>query len=259
VLVVIVPGGIPGAPEDNAALFPFAYLAMLAGPSIAGLSLTGLVHGRAGFRELRSRLLGCRVGARWYAVALLTAPLVATAVLFGLSLASPIFLPGIYTSDDKASILLFGLAVGLGAGVFEELGWTAFAQPRLRRRYGVLTTGRIIGALWGAWHFLVNVWASSTSAGSLPLTPFLFATLVGLLVGTLPAFRVLMVWVYDRTGSLLVAMLMHLSLTSSLIILRPPAAVGVSLLIYDLALAVALWVVVAVVAAVGQLSRESGA
>jgi membrane protease YdiL (CAAX protease family) len=259
VLIVVGSGGIPGVPEQNQALFPFAYLAMLAGPSVAGVLLTGLVHGSAGFRELRSRLLRWRVGARWYAVALLTAPLVATAVLFGLSLASPLFLPGIYTSDDKASILLFGLAVGLGAGVFEELGWTAFAQPRLRRRYGVLTTGRIIGALWGAWHFLVNVWASSTSAGSLPLTPFLFATLVGLLVGTLPAFRVLMVWVYDRTGSLLVAMLMHLSLTSSLIILRPPAAVGVSLLIYDLALAVALWVVVAVVAAVGQLSRESGA
>lgn len=70
VLVVIVPGGIPGAPEENAALFPFAYLAMLAGPSVAGLLLTGLVHGKPGFRELRSRLLRWRVGARWYAIAL---------------------------------------------------------------------------------------------------------------------------------------------------------------------------------------------
>ena len=30
-----------------------------------------------------------------------------------------------------------------------------------------------------------------------------------------------MVWVYDRTGSLLVAMLMHASLTASMLILGP--------------------------------------
>ena len=70
-------------------------------------------------------------------------------------------LPGIFTSTDKASFLLFGIAVGLGAGFFEELGWTGFAVPRLRRRYGVLTTGLIVGVLWGAWHFLVVVWVSA--------------------------------------------------------------------------------------------------
>jgi membrane protease YdiL (CAAX protease family) len=256
VLIVVGPGGIPGIPEENQALFPFAYLAMLAGPSVAGILLTVLVHGRAGFREFRSRLLRWRVGARWYAIALLTAPLVVTAVLLALSLANPIFLPGIYTSDDKTSILLFGLAVGLGAGVFEELGWTGFAQPALGRRYGVLATGLIIGSLWGAWHFLVNVWASSLSAGALALPLYLSGILVGLLAGTLPAFRVLMVWVYECTGSLLVATLMHLSLTASLLILRPPAISGLSLLTYDLVLAAALWVVAATLAVAGQLSRQ---
>jgi len=56
-------------------LFWFAVLAMLAGPPVAGLLLTGLVSGRAGFRELLSRLLRWRVDARWYAVVLLTAPI----------------------------------------------------------------------------------------------------------------------------------------------------------------------------------------
>jgi hypothetical protein len=32
-------------------LFPIALLAMLAGPSVAGILLTGLVHGRVGLRE----------------------------------------------------------------------------------------------------------------------------------------------------------------------------------------------------------------
>ena len=57
ILLVVGPGGLPGTTEPIARLLPFAVLAMLAGPSVAGLLLTGLVRGRAGFRELLSRLL----------------------------------------------------------------------------------------------------------------------------------------------------------------------------------------------------------
>src|SRR4030067_33659 len=70
---------------------------------------------------------------------------------FALSLPSPVFLPGIFVSDDKASLLLSGITAGIMVGIFEELGWTGFAIPTLRLRYGVLTTGLIVGFLWGAW------------------------------------------------------------------------------------------------------------
>ena len=66
------------------------------------------------------------------------------AVLFAL-LTSPVYLPGIFITDDKATVLLSGIA-GLTAGIFEELGWTGFAIPRMRLRYGVLGTG----SSWGA-------------------------------------------------------------------------------------------------------------
>jgi len=68
---------------------------------------------------------------------------------------SPTFLPGIFVADDSMAVLLLGLVVGLAAGVFEELGWTGFAIPRLKQRYyGFLTTGLIVGAVlvllvWG--------------------------------------------------------------------------------------------------------------
>jgi uncharacterized protein len=48
---------------------------MLAGPSVAGILLTGLVDGREGFRDLLSRMTRWQLGARWYAVAFLTDPL----------------------------------------------------------------------------------------------------------------------------------------------------------------------------------------
>jgi membrane protease YdiL (CAAX protease family) len=254
--VVGGPGGIPATKEQSEMLFPFVYLAMLVGPSVAGVLLTGLLNGRAGFRDLLTRMRRWRVGVRWQAVALLTAPLLYMAVLLALSQASPVFLPGILISDDKATLLLFGMAVGLGAGFFEELGWTGFAVPTLLGlRHGVLGTGLVVGVLWGAWHFLTTFWGSGTASGALSLAIFVPGVLFA--VGILPAYRVLMVWVYDRTGSLLVAMLMHASLTASMLILGP-LATGAALATYTLVFAAALWVVVGAVAVAnhGHLTRQ---
>ena len=141
---VVGPGGFPGTGSQFDALLPFVASAMLAGPAVAGLLLTVLTSRTAGLRELLSRLLRWRVGVRWYVAALLPAPLLSAAVLFALSLTSPIF-----TTPNKTAILLAGITAGLTT-VFEEVGWTGFATPRLRRRYGVMTTGLIVGIMWGA-------------------------------------------------------------------------------------------------------------
>ena len=68
---------------------PWLMLMWLAGPSVAGILMTGLLYGREGFRNLLTRMRKWRVGARWYALALLTAPLVFAAVFVPLSLISP--------------------------------------------------------------------------------------------------------------------------------------------------------------------------
>jgi CAAX protease family protein len=256
-LVIGGPGGIPGTPEQTRKLLPVVVLVMLVGPSLAGILLTGLVHGRAGLREFLSRLIRWRVGIRWYAVALLTAPILAAAALLALLTTSPVFIPGIVASGSKASLLLSGIVAGLSAGIFEEAGWTGFAIPGLRRRHGVLATGLIVGFFWGAWHYLVAFWGGGNASGEFDMPLFLAQMLF--YVAALPAFRVLMVWVYDRTGSLLLAMLMHASLTGFvLFILMPLEMSGAHLLTWYLVFAAVLWVVVAVVAVAnrGQLSRQ---
>ena len=63
--------------------------------------------------------------------------------------------------------------------------------------------------------------------GDVPAVVFLTAGLFS----TLLVYRVAMVWVYDRTRSLLVAMLMHASLTACTIILNP-LTTGTALLTY---------------------------
>ena len=227
--------------------FAYAVMAMLVGPSVTGLLMTALVSGRSGLREYLSRLSTSRVGAVWYAVALLTAPVIMLATLVALSSISPAFLPGILTTDDRTSLVLVSLAVGLSAGVLEELGWTGFAIPQLRQRYGVVATGLIVGILWTAWHLFPNVWAARAAAGDLTMPLYYTATVAGWFVGYLTAFRVLMVWCYDRTHGVFVAILMHVSLTTSLLTLTPLGIAGAPLQIFSFTFAAALWMAVGAV------------
>ena len=241
-LLIMGVGGILGTTAVPTERMPLLYLGMLLGPSVAGLLLTGFLNGRLGFRELLSRLRYWQVGAGWYAIAILTSPGLLAVALLLLSLFSPAFVPGILTSSDKVSLLVSGLVAGILVGIFEELGWTGFAIPRLRLRYGVLATGLIVGLVWGLWHMPLFI-ASARSSQSVP--PLL--KLAVQLFSFLPAFRVLMVWVYDRTGSLLVAMLMHMSQTATTLIFAIPAA-DTPTVASDLVYAVALWLFVALVA-----------
>lgn len=251
-VLVVGPGSFPGTGSQFDTITPYVVMAMLAGPTISGLALTGLVSGRAGYRELLSRLLRWRVGARWYAVALLIAPLLAWALLAVFSLTPPVFSTG-----DKAAFVLTGVVAGLVGGLFEELGWTGFAVPRLRLRHGVLATGLIVGVPWGAWHLLQGLWIGGTYAGTVPLGLFLVLNFLSG-IAELTAFRILMMWVYDRTESLLIVALMHASLITGTIFLFTPMATGMLGLAYAWSLNAALWLLVGVVVAAnhGHLARQ---
>jgi membrane protease YdiL (CAAX protease family) len=231
---------------------PLMFVAILTGPSIAGLLLTGIVHGRTGLRALWMRLRKWRVGVGWYAIAVLTAPLLINGILYALSRVSPAYLPAIATTDGAASFVAAGMAGALAAGILEEIGWTGFAVPEMRRRHGLLVTGLVVGGIWGAWHYPLFA-GSAVAAGNVP--PALY--LLVLLFAVLPPFRVLMVWVYDHTESLLLAILMHASLTGSTLIFQP-AATGVQTMVYDLLLAGALWAIAGCVLLIerGRLSRK---
>jgi membrane protease YdiL (CAAX protease family) len=246
-LAVGGPGGLSGTVWQSDPRLPFLVAAMLAGPSVAGVLLTVIVSGREGMGELLARLWRWRVGARWYVIALLTAPIVFTGIHLALSLVWPAFLPAVFSTSDRTSLLLPALMGGLAAGFFEELGWTGFAVPRLRRRSGLFVTGVLVGVPWGAWHLLTNnIWIGSAFSGAVPISLFLVLNGLSLAVGQLPAYRVLMVWVYERTGSLLVAMLMHASLSACLIVFSPPVT-GVVFLTYAFVVGAVWWIVVAVV------------
>jgi membrane protease YdiL (CAAX protease family) len=236
---ILLSVGFDGFPvtEDQLAVL---IVAMLLGPSGAALIAAWLRSGLQGVRDLFSRLTRVGVGARWYAVAILTAPLSTVVVLAILSLFSPDFPSALSAAEDKVSLVMMWIVSGLMVGFFEELGWTGFAIPRMRRNSGVFRTGLIVGLLWGAWHLLVNLEAD-TFTGALPL-----ALLFARLFTWLPAYRILMTWVYDNTQSQFVLTVMHISLVATTGILDP-VLTGQELLVFLLAKAAVFWIFVAVV------------
>jgi len=239
ILLAVGPGGFLSTTATSPA-FPLVGVAALLGPSVAGLLATGLVGGKAGYRDLFSDLRRWRVGWRWYAVALLTAPLATLVTLALLSLATTPMVPGILTADDKAALLLTGVSTGLLVPVFEEVGWTGFATPRLLERHGIVATGILMGLLWGAWHLPLFA-GSVAAAGEVPPALFLGTMLFSWLV----PYRVLMVWAYARTRSVLLGMVMHVPIVVSQYVLNPEGISGKPLFLSLIVYSVALWLLVA--------------
>jgi membrane protease YdiL (CAAX protease family) len=244
ILAIVLPSAFPAPGPEAERLFVAVYVAMLLGPSVAGTTITAAL---GGLRDYRDRLLAWRVGAWWYAVALLTAPLAMAVTSLVLSQMSTAFVPAILSGDtatagllragSTATFVLTGLAVGVGAGVFEELGWSGVAVPRMLARYRLLTTGVCVGLVWGFWHFLAIYWGSANAVGDVPTPVYLVVALFSFLV----PYRILMTWVYQHTESTLIGVLMHASLTSSMLILGASVA-GPNLVIFDLAFGAVLWI-----------------
>ena len=123
----------------------------------------------------------------------------------------------------------------------------------MRLRYGVLKTGLILGFLFAVWNFPVvfRVSSANSTAGTLPMAIFMPAVLFT----WLPTYRVFMVWVYDRTESLFVAMLMHTSLITFWRIFTPLTLAGAALVTYYLIFTALLWIVIAALMKLPAISR----
>ncbi len=249
ILLLVGPNNIPASASQIEQSMAAVLLAMLAGPSVAGLLMTALSEGRGGLRRLAGRLRRWRVARRWYAVALLTTPILLSGILLALSWKSPAYLPGIMATSARSSLILFALVGGLASGFFEELGWTGFATPRMQRRFGVLIGGLLLGVVWMLWHALADYWGSAATYGAW-YWPHLL-----LWLAALSAYRVLMGWVYSQTGSLMLSQLMHASFTGSQILLGPQSVSAGQNIMWYAIFAASLWLMVAILASKMRASR----
>ena len=209
--------------------------AMLLGPSAVGILLTCFIDGGSGLRDLFSRMGRVRVSAGWYAALLIPPVLVLTVLYVMQTFVSPDFAPNRF---------LVGISFGFVAGFFEEIGWTGYAFPKMRRTDSALAPAILLGLLWGAWHIpVVDYLGTSTPHGAYWLAFFLSFT------AAMTAMRVLIAWLYSNTNSVLLAQLLHASSTGSLVIFSPPRVTAAQESLWYAVYAAALWLVVAIIAA----------
>ena len=203
-------------------------MAGLLGPILSGFIMTAVTEGRPGVRCLLRRVVRWRVGLQWYLFALIGVP--AVMVL------ATIIRPGVLESFDVSAqpitlayLKAFVCMAIMGGPLFEEPGWTGFAQPRLQQMYGPLLGGLLLGGLWALWH-LPGFLIPSEDVRDIPPrgTVLDFAVFALALVG----LRLIIIWVVNNTrNSVLMAILVHASwntfYATSLIRLFPsPAVLG---------------------------------
>jgi membrane protease YdiL (CAAX protease family) len=141
-------------------------------PNAVGVFVTGVAGGRAGLRELFSRVVLWRIDRKWYAIALFV-PIAMAFLAIGLYMLFGNVVPDFAPASQLLPIAL--IAVFTGA-MGEELGWRGTALPRLQARWNPLISSLILGVLWGLYH-LPSFLLSGLPLQNVPLIPFMVGAL----------------------------------------------------------------------------------
>jgi len=207
-------------------------LPMLGAPSLSGILMAYLVDGRQGLSDLFARMKKWRVDGRWY-----TPLLIFPSLILALSLVLSTFVSAEFTPI----FFPFGILMGLFAGLLEETGWMGYAFPKMILKRSILANSIYLGFIHGIWHMVASFIGSSSTLGEFWLPYFISSTLF------IMALRVLIVWVYANTKSLLLSQLMHASSTGFLAVFVSTEIAPTNWFIFYITYAFVLWAVVSVV------------
>ena len=188
---------------------PFILLSAMSLVAAAFIT-TALADGRAGVRELRSRVFRFRVSPRWYLVAFVALPGAALATAFVLAGAGPVITlatdPSIALSAIVGAIVAFALI-----NWWEEAAWTGFALHRLQGRIGPVRASVVTTWMQAALHLPLVFIADGVTNGRVSPENIPFY-LVALFVLPIPV-RMTLTWIYNSSGrSVPIAGLYHAGL-----------------------------------------------
>jgi len=188
------------------------------GPALAAMLMTRIVAGKAGSLHLRMQIRNWRVQWQWYLFIFVGIPaLVLLGVLF-----VPSALDNFHglTPDIPVSYLINFILIFFAVGLPEEIGWRAFALPRLQSRYGQLWGTLLLGVLWAFWHALYYLTpAHGGGPGNRFADVLLNFALFFLFVESL---SIIFTWVFNHTqGSIFIAGLMHTAIDAPQLVWLP--------------------------------------
>ncbi len=176
---------------------PFTTASTWVGLLLPALAITWLLHGRPATRALL-RLTAVPGTVRWYVLCLIGIPLTSLAILL-----ATVGVPGGSSTADVAHAYLVGFVAQallhlVTNNLWEELAWTGFVTARLQARHAPMTVALLTAPLFALQHSPLVL---DAGAGGL-------VVLLALVVLAVP-FRMVMSWVFNSTGSLLLVGLAH--------------------------------------------------
>ncbi|WP_192181237.1 CPBP family intramembrane glutamic endopeptidase [Mesorhizobium amorphae] len=165
------------------------------GPIVSGFIVAAISGGWGSVKAILASMVKWRVQPFWY--------LVAFGLPSGAQLASilinPLFgaaAPAWGNIPAMAEMLPIIVLYAVFSGPLgEEPGWRGFATPRLLASHSALTGSLILGVIWAIWHVPLGL------VGDLSL----YGTINVVLAS------VVFTWLYQNTGSVLLAFIMHVT------------------------------------------------
>ena len=206
-----------GINQESIGKFLIFFYAGVYGPSASALITAIVFDGFKGFLKLVKKLIIWKVQFKIYLYVIIL-PLVFVSI--GILLYSQ-FIGDIGRLDSAAYLTIpIVLWVGLYAGPLgEELGWRGFLLPELQNKNSNLKSAIIIGVIWFLWY--IPLWwapfGTLVSGGSISVLPVITYFLMIICLSIIITWLVVEAW-----GSVLIAILFHLSINAGIALLFFP-------------------------------------
>ena len=210
------------------------------GPTLVGIAMACIFDGRGGARNLFRSVVSLRIGMRWILVAILTGPLI-----YAGSVAAHVLLGGDVGAINYGLLpwlpIVFIVPIVFGP-LAEEFGWRGFALPLLDHRNKAIASSILIGFIWAFWHAPLFWAKTGTAISGFTIDGYT----VGLFFLAVIGSSFIYTWLFNHTGSLAAAILLHLGMNASGTItgmLFPEMSLGQRLELYEIYVVV-LWAMV---------------
>jgi hypothetical protein len=172
------------------------------GPLVGAMVVALVRGGPAGITALLRRGIAFGFGWRWWAVVLLTFPLLVGGALFLARLTGVGFAPTEPMLNPVMIPVGFVVILFTGGPLQEEFGWRGTLLDPLQARFGALWASLAVGAIWAVWHLPLFYFPNDVA-------PYYDRPFWGLLVTSM-MISVLFTWVWNNTaGSVAAVMILH--------------------------------------------------
>ncbi len=174
-------------------------LIIVTGPALAAITITYLINGKSGVKNLCQKLIPYKKHWGWY----LWLPVITSVITI-----SSFLIGGLSFSNlsnilaDSWFILIVHLIVQtLIIGIGEELGWRGWLLPKLTDKYSLAVSILFVIIIWGLWHFPILL------KGPAIVVPWLFLIF---------SASIILTWIWLKVkGNIFVLAIAHGSINSS--------------------------------------------